>query len=241
MGTSQSVNPSVKNNPNWGDLSRAVLSASHSDHITNSQLNGIMRHFVSAVGGQGAGHGRSSTFGRAGIKRAQRFMSFVSDINNVGLNGALSNIGVNDTTNLSINDFINFLLIYCIEGDSNLDDTAANSATDELLKHILNNVESVEDIEQIFQHADIETQNEWLCFYFASYIMEFSSELFSTRIFENEGDRVRTFQQIRTYIQNSLLEVKIDRGLQNIDWKGDQGKSIIKKLQTEILEIWSQE
>lgn len=241
MGTSQSVNPSVKSNPNWGDLSRAILSASHSEHISNSQLQGVMRHFVNAVGGSGAGHGRSSTFGRAGTSRAQRFMSFVSDVKTAGLNEALNRIGVTDVEHLSVNDFINYLLVYCSDGNSNLDETAANSATDELLKHILDNVDNIDNVEQIFQQAEVETQHEWLCFFFASYIMEFSSELFSTRIFENDGDRVRTFQQIRKYIQDSLGEININRGLQNVDWHGDQGSNVINNLQTEILEIWSQE
>ena len=71
--------------------------------------------------------------------------------------------------------------------------------------------------------------------------MEFSNELFSTRIFENDGDRVRTFQEIRSYIQNSLAELNVDRGLQNVDWHSDQGTIIIKNLQTEILQIWLQE
>jgi hypothetical protein len=241
MGTSQSVNPSVKNNPNWGDLSRAISSASHSANISDNQLQGIMRHFVNAVGGSGAGHGRSSTFGRAGVSRAQRFMSFVSDVQRGGFINALRQIGVTDVANLSVNDFINYLLVYCAEGNSNLDETAANGAMDELLRFILNNVDSVESIENIFQQSSIETQHEWLCFFFASYIMEFSEELFSTRIFENEGDRVRIFKEIRSYIQRSLEDVNVNRGLQNVAWHGEQGTAIIENLQTEILQIWSQE
>jgi len=241
MGTSQSVNPSVKNNPNWGNLSKAISTASHSASISNNQLQGIMQHFVNAVGGSGAGHGMSSTFGRAGISRAQRFMSFVSDVQRGGVINALNQIGVADAASLSVNDFINHLLVYCAAGNSNLDETAANGAMDELLKHILNNVDTIESIENIFQQSNIETQFEWLCFFFASYIMEFSDELFSTRIFENEGDRVRTFQEIRNYIQRSLEGLNIDRSLQNVDWHGEQGITIIKNLQTEILEIWSQE
>jgi hypothetical protein len=162
MGTSQSVNPSVKNNPNWGDLSRAISAASHGANISDNQLQGIMRHFVNAVGGSGAGHGRSSTFGRAGISRAQRFMSFVSSVQTDSFNEALRGIGVIDAENLSVNDFINYLLAYCSEGNSNLDETAANSAMDELLKYLLNNVDSIENIENIFQQADIDTQHE--CF-----------------------------------------------------------------------------
>lgn len=241
MGTSQSVNPSVKNNPNWGDLSRAISTASRSENISNNQLHGIMRHFVRAVGGSGAGHGRSSTFGRAGVNRAQRFMSFVSDTQRHGFNEAILQLGIADVVNLSVNDFINYLLAHCSVGNSNLDETAANAAMDELLKHILNNVQSLGDIESIFQQASVETQHEWLCFFFASYIMEFSDELFSTRIFEKEGDRVRTFQEIRNYILRSLEEINVQDGMQNINWQGEQGNAIIENLQTEILEIWSQE
>lgn len=241
MGTSQSINPSVKNNPNWGDLSTAITSASKSDVISVSQKHNIMHHFVKAVGGSSAGSGRSSTFGRAGINRAQRFMSFVSDVQRGGFSEALRNIGVSDAAQLSVNDFINYLLAYCSEGDSNLDETAANSAIDELLKYLLNNSDSLEGVESIFQQADINTQHEWLCYFFATYIMEFSNELFSTRIFENDGDRVRTFQEIRSYIQSSLAELNVDRGLQNVDWHSEQGTTIVKSLQTEILQIWLQE
>lgn len=200
-----------------------------------------MGYFVNAVGGTSAGQGHSSTFGRAGISRAQRFMSFVSNVDTVGFNRALINIGVRDLENLSVNDFINYLLAYCSEGNSNLDETAANSAMDELLKHILNNVDSIEAIENAFQQANIDTQIDWLCFFFASYIMEFSSELFSTRIFENDGNRVSTFNQVRDYILRSLEEINITIGIQTIDWNGEQGSTIIKDFQTEILQIWQQE
>ena len=54
MGTSQSINP----NPKWKDVSRAVSLASHNSGIPDNQLQGIMRHFVNAVGGSGAGSGR---------------------------------------------------------------------------------------------------------------------------------------------------------------------------------------
>lgn len=241
MGTSQSINPSVKNNPNWGDLSTAITSASKSDVISVSQKHNIMHHFVKAIGGSSAGRGRSSTFGRAGINRAQRFMSFVSDVQRGGFNEALRSIGIVDAAQLSVNDFINYLLAHCSEGNSNLDETAANSAIDELLKYLLNSTDSLEGIESVFQQADINTQHEWLCYFFASYIMEFSNELFSTRIFENDGDPVRTFQEVRSYIQSSLAELNVGRGLQNVDWHGNQGTTIIKNLQTEILQIWLQE
>lgn len=241
MGTSQSINPSVRDNPNWSELSRSISLVSRSVSISNTQLQGIMNLFVKAVGGSGAGNGLSSTFGRAGISRAKRFMSFISNVQTEGFNNSLRLIGVTDFENLSVNDFINYLLAYCSEGNSNLDETAANSAMDELLKHILNSLDSIESIENIFQQAGIETQKEWLCFFFASYIVEFKSELFSTRIFENGGDRVRIFHDIRSYILRSLEELDIEIGLQRIDWHGDQGTAIIENLQTEILEIWSQE
>lgn len=242
MGTSQSVNPSVKNNPNWGDLSKAIVSASQSGDITEVQLQTIMKRFVNAVGGgRRAGRGQSKVFGRAGISRAQRLMSFVSKTKTIGFNDALREIGILDLSNLSVNDFINHLLIYCSEGNSNLDETAANSAMDELLKHIFDNVDSLDDIENIFEQADISTQHEWICLFFSSYIMEFSDELFSTRIFEKEGDRVRVFQDIKNYIQRSLEDLNVDNRLQNVDWNGEEGSIVIKDLQTEILEIWSQE
>ncbi|KAA6331227.1 hypothetical protein EZS27_020147 [termite gut metagenome] len=241
MGTSQSVNPSVKNNPKWGDLSRAISSASQSITISDNQLHGIMRHFVNAVGGSGAGHGRSSTFGRAGVKRVQRFMSFVSDVQTNGFSEALRTIGISDISQLTINEFINYLLAHCSEGNFNLDETAANSAIDELLKYLLNNTESIDSIENLFQQANADTQHEWLCYFFASYIMEFSNELFSTRIFENDGDRIKTFHEIRDYVQRSLATLNRNQNLQHVNWHSEQGTTIIKNLQTEILEIWSPE
>lgn len=241
MGTSQSINPSAKSNPNWGLLSRAISSASGSDAISDNQLNGIMKHFVRAVGGSGAGHGRSNVFGKAGIKRAHSFMAFVSDTKQLGFNQALQQLGITDTSNLSINDFINHLLVHCTKGNSNFDETAANAAMDNLLRHILNEAEVIEDVKDIFQQTNIEVQHEWLCYFFASYIMEFSDELFSTRIFEKEQDRVKIFQEINKYILRSLQEIHIKDNMQNINWHSEQGSAIIKNLQTEILEIWSQE
>lgn len=241
MGTSQSIDPSVKDNPKWGKLSNAITKASGSERISDDQLQGIMRYFVKAIGGSGAGHGRSSTFGRAGITRAQKFMSFISDIKREGLNEIAQQIGIRDIEAISINDFINHLLVYCSVGNSNLDDTAANAAVDELLKHILNEVESIDDIDRVFQESDNDMQYEWLCYFFASYIMEFSEELFSTRVFEKESNRVRIFHEIRDYVLRSLEDINAAEGLDNVDWRGEQGRAIIEQLQFEILEIWSQE
>lgn len=55
------------------------------------------------------------------------------------------------------------------------------------------------------------------------------------------GDRVRVFQDIKNYIQRSLEDLNVDNRLQNVDWSGEEGSIVIKDLQTEILEIWSQE
>jgi len=222
-------------------LSKAITKASTEPNISKGHLQNIMNHFVNAVGGSSTGQSGSSSFGRAGISRAKRFMSFVSNVQSGGFATALNSIGIQDVSKLSINEFINYLLAYCSDGNSNLDETAANSAMNELLKDILNSIENLTDIETIFQNASFETQSEWLCSFFATYIVEFSSELFSTRIFENDGDRVRTFSQIKDYIQHSLAELNLSVGLQNINWNGEQGTVIITNFQKEILEIWSHE
>ncbi|MDD2494905.1 MAG: hypothetical protein PHE29_06900 [Tissierellia bacterium] len=241
MGTSQSVNPSVKDNPNWGDLSRSLSYACKSERISEAQLSGIMKNFTKAVGGSRAGRGRSSTFGRAGISRAKKFMNFLSSVQSNGFSDTLNNIGIWDLSELSVNDFINHILTYCNQGSSSLDETAANSAINDLLGHILNNVNEIGEVEEIFNNADLETQHEWLCYFFASYIMEFSDELFGTRILEKSGDRVKIFDEIREYVLRSLEDLNGSERLQNIDWLGEQGDAIIKELQSEILEIWSPE
>lgn len=240
MGTSQSINSSVKGNPNWGKLGNSLSRVSSVVNISNKQSSNILRHFVNAIGGsQTAGTGRSSSFGNAGVRTANRLLSFINGVQALGLSSSLSEIGIYDLKDLSVSDLINNLILHCTDGSANLDEAAAKSANDKLLQQLFDDVDDINDAEQQINSIDNEKKNELLVIFFSHYIVEFSSELFGERILNKEnGNRERTFFQILNYIKNLLKEEVKNRDLSTIRWENDDGTKLIKEIQTEILKVW---
>jgi hypothetical protein len=239
MGTSQSINPSVKDNPQWGEYSKVLTSASKENQISEVNLQRIMQKFVSSVGGaSSAGGGNSKSFGKAGISKAQKILSYISNVQTNGFSKSLSDIGLDNRTSLSVNDFINALLIHCADDNSTFDETAANSALEKLIKFLLNDVQNIDDVELTLNNIDSAKKEEAICHFLAHYIVEFSDNLFSNRIYEKDGNKVRTFQQVFEYIKKNIENISTSRDLTNINWLGQEGAKIISEIQTQILEIF---
>ena len=242
MGTSQSINPK-SNSPTWQNLKATVTKLSKNPSPDIHELRSFTYAFVKATGGAiRTGSGQSKTFGNAGPKSIRKMMAFISSVSSNGLSESFSSMYPSvDISQLTVDQFINYLLVHCTQGDSLLDETAANNAMDNLLKYIFNSVDEIMDVEILFSSASNDVLQDWLCYFFASYIVEFSSQLFSTHIFEKAANPSQISGEIFSYIKRELTEHNFNYPLRDIDWNSQQGEQLIISIQQEILNIWSQE
>jgi len=151
MGTSKSYD-GIKGNPNWSHLSGSVTRACDTGHISNSSLSDVASNFARLLGGSNyGGRGQSKIGGRAGIRTAQKFGGFLSDVKANGFRSALSGVGFDVTGTTKPNEAINYLLEYCAGVASSLDETAAKAAERQLLEEIGSEATDFEELEKNFE------------------------------------------------------------------------------------------
>ena len=238
MGTSQSLNPK-RNTPQWQEVKQKLQPIIDPQKLQDdNRKREYLRAFCSAVNP----HKGSSkaVFGNAGRKVITNFLSFATNAQHLGVEKAFLALGVSiKWSELSVDDFVNTLLASCSSGDARLDETAANSALNRLLKDILSDVNNVTDLDEVFSNQSNDIINERLAVYFAYYIIEFSEEMFSAYIYEKGGNRAEISQQLFDYTKRSLLaEDMIGSPVTAIDWAGEQGESVIKQYQQRLIDIW---
>lgn len=241
MGTSQAINPSVKGDPNWGNLSRSFsLAAKNVGTPKEHQLANIARNLIGAVSGSRSSGGGAKTFGSAGGATAQNLMGFISGVRANGLNSTLADLGMPNILSAKPADIINFLIVVCTSNGGSLDETAAKSANDQLLEELLSDCENIEDVESVLQEVDGEKTRDLLINFFTNYIVEFSTQLFHEKIFNKEDGELKqnVFKEVRFYIREKLKEIDFDEDLSSVDWQSQNGKSLIDKIQQQTLEVF---
>lgn len=238
MGTSQSLN-TKSNTPQWKTVKQKLRPIIYPLNFQeDNRKKEYIRAFFSAVNPNDGSS--KQILGNAGRKVITKFLTFASNVQRSSLRETFLAMGITiEWDTLSIDDFINILLVNCSSGDARLDETAANSALNQLLKDILSDVENINGVDELFLNQTNEIINQNLATYFAYYIIEFSEELFSTYIYKKGGNRMEVSQQLFDYIKRSLLAQSIiELPVSRIDWSGEQGESIIKQYQQEIIDIW---
>lgn len=240
MGTSQSLNLK-RNTPQWKDVKQKLQLIIDPQKLQDdNRKKEYLRAFFNAVRPH---EGSSKTvFGNAGHKVISNFLSFATNAQNLGVEKALSLLDVSiKWDELSVDDFVNTLLASSSSGDARLDETAATSALNRLLKDILSDIDNVNGLDEIFSNQSNDIINERLATYFAYYIIEFSEEMFSAYIYEKGANRAEISQELFDYVKKSLLaEDMIKAPVMAIDWAGEQGESFIKQYQQELIDIWQQ-
>ena len=172
MGTSKAYR-GLKGAPTWGVLSSTITRAVNGGQPTKNALGNVMSRTVVHLGGtHGVSSGSSGTGGRAGVRTAQRFGSFIGNIQNNGFSNALNMIA----DGLEIDDAnqaINVILEHCAENAGILDEIAAKAAMRDLLKEIGTEAKTLEELDEKFEAIIKDYGAEGLLVkYFGNYLYE---------------------------------------------------------------------
>ncbi len=268
MGTTQRILPGVPGEPNWGDLNKSIThiaktvekeksDEANPDNKTTEEvgreykklaerrtyhINAAFRNLVKTGGGaKKISSGRSNSIGKAGIKSSIKIVQFFSQAQSLGLKQALINIGFGNLAGKSINDVIDYLLVYCAEANAGMDETAANKASCEVLNEIAEQSgNDLDEFEQLLKdYVDGMGLSDLLCRFWGYYIFEHLSQRFQEKISQQRGESTssETFKIIKDDILGRIKVLNENRPVAQIDWKGKEGEQEIESIFASIITI----
>ena len=270
MGTSQKIIPGVTGQPNWGDLSKSVTQIAKTvekeqeiegqyeesepdspqlDRLIQNlfkkrkaYLKSAFNNLVKSSGGKSSvARGKSKSLGKAGLKSSGKLVGFVANVSSRGLQEALTDIGFGSLTGKNLNQVLEYLLVYCTDTNTGMDDTAANKAFCEVLNMLAdqsgNELDSFEEL--LKNSVDGNGLSELLCAYWGFYIFEHLSQKFKEKITKERGEVVsrETFRIIKDDIFGQIRVLNSKRPISKIDWKGAEGEKEIASIFESIINI----
>ena len=267
MGTTQRIIPGVTGEPNWGDLNKAITNIAKAieqqkvadanedlkpeqvaktykknTERKNSHIKSAFKNLVKTGGGiKNISSGKSKSIGRAGLKSSRKLVDFYTSVSSEGLQKALQNIGLSNLIGKSVQDITDFLLVYCSDINSGMDETAASKATCEVLNEIAkgsdNDLEKFEELINVYVNenglADI------LCQFWGLYIYEHLSQRFQEKITQQKGVEIskETFRTIKEDIMGQVKVLNETRSISKINWQGEEGSKNIESIFESIIKI----
>lgn len=193
----------------------------------------------------GGGHkivkGKSESIGKAGMRTAKRFSSFVSSVYSGGLEKVLSQIGFGSLSGRTFQEVIDFLLIYFADSSSGMDEIAANMANCEVLSKLTEDIKSIDELEKKLSSLIEDNKlTEVLCDYYGIYLFEHLSQRFQEKITQLKGEAVssETFKVIKEDIIGQIKLLNTTQSIKSIDWKGGEGKELEEKIFNSIINLF---
>lgn len=270
MGTTQRIVPGVTGEPNWGDLSRSITGVaktvekeSETDeeivktpeeikkgekvykkliNRRNKHVKAVFKNLIRTGGGsKNVSSGNSKSLGSAGRKSARKIAGFFAGVSVNGLQKELDAIGFGSLTGKSVQDIIDFLLVYTSGTNTGMDETAATKAScevfDEIIDQTGNDIEAFEN--KLKEAVDGNGLANILCRFWGLYIFEHLSQRFAEKIEQQKGSEIgkETFKIIKDDIIGRIEVLNNHRPVKQIDWIGDEGSKEIEKIFKSIINI----
>jgi hypothetical protein len=268
MGTTQRISPGVKNQPNWKELNSSVTNVAKTVEKEseleqnekqktpevaekeykrlierrNNHIKSAFRNLIKTGGGSSnVSKGKSSSIGKAGLKTSGKIVNFFSGVSSNGLRQTLEEIGFGSLESKTVKDIVDFLIVYCSDTATGLDETAANKASSEVFKEIANETGNDYDkFEQLLKtYVDGNGLSNLLCLFWGNYIFEHLSQRFQEKIKQQRGEPVsrETFKIIKDDILGRVKVLNEDRPVIKIDWSKQEGKNTIESIFESIINI----
>lgn len=208
----------------------------------DNHLKSTYKNLIKTGGGvKNISKGKSNSIGKAGLKSSGKIVNFFSSVGSIGLQNALAEIGFGQLDGKSVENVIDFLVVYCSDSATGMDETAANKASSEVLNQIA--AESGNDIDKFEQllkeYVDGYGLSNLLCSFWGYYIFEHLSQRFKEKITQHRGESVssETFKIIKDDILGRVKVLNESRPVSKIDWKGNEGKKEIDAIFESIINI----
>lgn len=207
-----------------------------------NHLKSTYKNLIKTGGGaQNISKGKSNSIGKAGLKSSGKIVNFFSSVGSIGLQNALAEIGFGRLDGKNIENVIDFLVVYCSDGATGMDETAANKASSEVLNQIaIDSGNDIDKFEQLLKDSvDGNGLSNLLCSFWGYYIFEHLSQRFKEKITQHRGEPVssETFRIIKDDILGRVKVLNESRPISKIDWKGSEGKKEIEVIFESIINI----
>lgn len=258
MGTTQRIIPGVTGEPNWPNISKGVTSIAKTVQKELQTLDPriqkklevrrkahsfrIMCGLLRAGGGRTSiSRGKSSTVGRAGLRTSKKLASFFGNVGSFGLREAFRLIGLEDINGKSIQQIVDYLILFCSDNSTGMDETAAAAASNQLFEEICSELETPEEFEaKLNEILSGDGLTNLLCHYFGYYLFEHLSQRFSEKISQMTGEPVceQTFEEIKNDILGRIDLLNLYTPVQRVDWQGEEGKRLTESIFDKILYIY---
>lgn len=245
MGTSTSYNAP----PSWGNMKGEVTRAAGEGALTRDKVGQLLRSFIGYNGGArsmagrtGGGDGRGGgtiASGRAARSIAGRLAGFISDVGRIGFADALRNAGWTDLANRPVREILNALLDR-IGGDaSTIEDVDARMALSKLQDKYFGDAETAEELEELLTRK-VDRIDLLLQDFFGFYLNELFCRVFFERLVQRVGEaRAHSFlDEIGDVINSTLANRAAHRNLNQIDWGGADGQTMITDIMEATLGIF---
>ncbi len=246
MGTS--TNYKAPTSPQWRKLKGEVTRLTRRGIPSSIGIKGIIQDFVKVNYGSshGTGSGGSKVGGTARRQAAQNVARKIgesfSSVADVGFREAFEDAGLGSLEGKSIREIVYSLVDYLGGPKSTLDETDAQTALGDLMDEILNDANSLEEVEEAIEtRCHGASLGNLIQSFFGYYIYQQFCRVFYERLVANIGERRadESIDEIRDYICETVKYVVSDRNITQIDWNESQGQQVIDEILQETLEVFS--
>lgn len=259
MGTSQSINSGVKNDPSWGITSASAsrLANKKKKELENPEkynqkkyikkkrdsFGKLISNYINSSGGvSNMSSGRSSRGGKAGVNSTKALGGLLNSVNSGQFEDYIKEKGFKDFHNKSKSELVNFILEDICGPTTNFDEAAAKSALDNLLDQMLENAETAEDVSlELQKYVDIEGINSILINFLGIYMFEHLFQPLEEKLFLSKGEKVcyYTMSEIKEYILEEIMVLNTEKQLSNIKWSDEKTHDEFSKLiYKNVLEVF---
>lgn len=207
----------------------------------SKNLKTAFRSLIETGGGRkNVASGKSKSIGRAGVRSSSKIVSFISTVGEKGLGDTLNELGF-DISGKTVQDVIDYLLIFSSDSSAGMDETAANKATCEVLNELARESNNdLDEFERVIKSLTKEVElSNLLCRFWGYYIFEHLSQRFQEKITQKRGEQIssETFRIIQDDILGQVARLNEKRAVSKIDWKGEEGKTQISKIFESVINI----
>ena len=241
MGTS--TNYKAPTSPQWSNLKRKVTRVTRQGIPSPDAIQGLLQDFVTVNYGysQGAGSGGRTGRGRAAQDVARNIGGFFSSVADVGFLETFEKV-VGSLEGKSVHEIGHALLDYLGGPSSTFDQTDARAALRNLIRDILDDAHSVEEVKEAMEATShSESLADIIQKFFGYYIFEQFCSTHYEHLVARIGD-IRAEQSIvaiRRYVFKALRRVTRYQDLSQIDWYGSQGQQIVDKILQNTFKVFS--
>lgn len=259
MGTSQSINPGVSGDPNWGKTSSYVsnlanrierenenpdlLNSSKYKQKRKASIKKTLSNYVAAAGGRNSIiSGTSSKGGKAAISTARSLSGILHSASQGTFNDYVENKGFANIQDKSKLDLIHFLMEHLCGPTSNFDEAAAKAALNEFLEQILENAQDAEDVEEAMRESVNDKGIDLLLVdFFGKYIFEHLFQSIQERLFTSKGEKLcnQTMKEIKDFIGSELEVNNSKTRMSSVNWN-DKSKhdQVAKDIFNSVIQIF---